>query len=48
LPVAPYHLVPGDGTRTLCGDYDVTGWRAVNVPWGGFFDCEKCRALRDT
>ena len=46
LPVNPYHLVPAGSTRTLCGDYDVTGWRVVDVPWGGFYDCPKCRATR--
>ena len=35
MAVKPYHLVPTDSTRTLCGDYDVTGWRVVDVPWGG-------------
>jgi hypothetical protein len=43
MAVKPYHLVPTGSTRTLCGD-DVTGWRVVNVPWGGFSDCKKCRA----
>jgi hypothetical protein len=44
--VNPYHLVPAGSTRTLCGDYDVTGWRMVDVPWGGLFDCKECRAAR--
>ncbi len=43
MAVKPYHLVPTDSTRTLCGD-DVTGWRVVDVPWGGLYDCKKCRA----
>jgi len=43
MAVKPYHLVPADSARTLCGD-DVTGWRAVDVPWGGFYDCTRCRA----
>jgi hypothetical protein len=46
MAVKPYHLVPADSMRTLCGDFDVTGWRAVDVPWGGFYDCKKCRAAR--
>ncbi len=48
MAVNPYHLVPAGSTQTLCGDYDVTGWRLVDVPWGGFYDCPKCRAARDT
>jgi hypothetical protein len=47
LSVNPYHLVPADSTRTLCGDYDVTGWRVVDVPWGGLYDCPKCRAAHE-
>lgn len=43
MAVKPYHLVPGDSTRSLCGD-DSTGWRVVDVPWGGFYDCKRCRA----
>jgi len=43
MAVKPYHLVPTDSTRSLCGD-DITGWRAVDVPWGGFYDCKRCRA----
>ena len=43
MAVKPYHLVPTNSTHSLCGD-DVTGWRVVNVPWGGFSDCKKCRA----
>ena len=46
MAVKPYHLVPADSVRTLCGDYDVTGWREVNVPWGGVYDCKRCRAAR--
>jgi hypothetical protein len=43
MAVKPYHLVPAGSTHTLCGD-DVTGWRAVDVPWGGVYDCKRCRA----
>jgi hypothetical protein len=47
MAVKPYHLVPTGSTRTLCGE-DVTGWRVVDVPWGGFYDCTRCRsALAD-
>jgi hypothetical protein len=44
MAVKPYHLVRNDSTRTLCGEYDVTGWRTVDVPWGGRYDCKQCRA----
>ena len=44
MAVKPYHLVPAGSTRTLCGDFDVTGWREVDVPWGGVYDCKRCRA----
>ena len=43
MAVKPYHLVPTNSTRSLCGE-DITGWRVVDVPWGGVYDCKKCRA----
>jgi hypothetical protein len=43
MAVKPYHLVPMQSTRSLCGE-DITGWRVVDVPWGGFYDCKRCRA----
>ena len=43
MAVKPYHLVPTDSTHSLCGD-DINGWRVVDVPWGGFYDCKRCRA----
>jgi hypothetical protein len=43
MAVKPYHLVPTGSTHSLCGE-DVTGWRVVDVPWGGFYDCKRCRA----
>jgi hypothetical protein len=47
MAVKPYHLVPTQSTRSLCGQ-EITGWRVVDVPWGGFYDCKRCRAALAT
>jgi len=43
MAVKPYHLVPTGSTQARCGA-EIAGWRVVDVPWGGFYDCKRCRA----